>query len=156
MLYLLLINLIILCHLCPGSTDKCIYLYNYLLEYQQHQQYQYIVKPNNQNNQNIEFSPNLQAKLQQAQDWLRTIPANYYTVQVMQAYGDKAKDIELLLWRAELQPLFTDLHPHYQVDKQLWIIVYAQFSKLEIAREALDNLPEILQRNRPYILRTIG
>ncbi|MEK7991562.1 MAG: AAA family ATPase, partial [Thiotrichaceae bacterium] len=97
----------------------------------------------------------IQNKIMMTQQWLEQTPMHYYTLQVMQSYGDKNIEIERLLQKTQLEPFLQNLHPYYQADKALWGIVYGQFANLKLAQQAIDNLPEILQRNKPYAL-TIG
>ena len=94
----------------------------------------------------------LQNQLEQTQQWAKAIPKHYYTLQVMQSYGDKSNDIARLLQKAELQPFLKDLHPYYKADKALWGLVYGQFSDATLAQNAISTLPEALQKNKPYAL----
>lgn len=91
-------------------------------------------------------------QLTATQQWLENMPAHYYTLQVMQSYGDKDIEVERLLKKAELAPFLQDLHPYYQADKQLWGIVYGQFENVALAQQAIQTLPEVLQKNKPYVL----
>ncbi len=102
-----------------------------------------------------EITNSLQIQLVATRHWLAQMPAHYHTLQVMQIYGDKSEEIERLLKKQELAPFLADLHPYHQVEKQLWGLVYGQFESSELAQQATETLPEILQKNKPYVL-TLG
>ncbi|WP_353572138.1 AAA family ATPase [Candidatus Albibeggiatoa sp. nov. BB20] len=94
----------------------------------------------------------IQKQLETTQQWLEQTPMHYHTLQVMQSYGDKNVEIERLLQKAELEPFLKDLHPYHQSDKALWGIVYGQFANFKLAQQAIEALPAILQKNKPYAL----
>jgi len=97
------------------------------------------------------------ALLQQRQlataQWLATVNSDYYTIQVMQVTEGKLEELAKFLRKPELQPILTNLYIYRSGTQEnaVWGLVYHQFVDAASATEAITRLPDVLQRNRPFV-----
>ncbi len=98
----------------------------------------------------------LQARLQATGGWLTKADGQNYSIQLMQT-DDNLEGLEKWLRKPEIQALLEELYVYREsVKGQVkWGVVYGEFVDVQSANAAIANLPEVLQKNRPY-LRRIG
>jgi MSHA biogenesis protein MshM len=95
----------------------------------------------------------LQQRKLATEQWLATVNSQYYTIQVMQVNDGKLDEVAKLLYKPELQPILSNLYLYRITLKNnvVWGLTYHQFVDAPSAAEAIASLPEILQRNRPFV-----
>jgi MSHA biogenesis protein MshM len=97
----------------------------------------------------------LLSRLSATQQWMRALPKDTVTIQVLGASDEQQLRLQLatLAQTIELDKIFV-----YQTkanQQTIYTVLYGTFADRFSANEALKQLPESLQKNRPQ-LRTIG
>jgi len=120
--------------------------------------------PNHLNYQNVSLPPSppaavsLQQRLQSTQQWLAQADAHHYSIQILQTPESQTENLIRLLAQPELQPLLPALYVYQaRVDnnRRLWRLLYGEFADAQAASEAIAQLPEQLQRNKPLLRKII-
>ena len=95
----------------------------------------------------------LQQRQLATEQWLATVNLQYYTIQVLQVSEAKLEELAKILRKPELQLILTNLYVYRSLTKDTasWSLTYHQFVDAASATEAIASLPEILQRNRPFV-----
>jgi type II secretory pathway predicted ATPase ExeA len=85
--------------------------------------------------------------------WLATVNSDYYTIQVMQVMEGKLEELAKFLRKPELQPILTNLYIYRSGSEKnaVWGLIYHQFVDAASATAAIAQLPDVLQRNRPFV-----
>jgi MSHA biogenesis protein MshM len=95
----------------------------------------------------------LDQRLQATAVWLTQANGQHYTIQVMQTKVGNTADLENLLQKPVLKELLPELYL-YRISRKeevYWEMVYGEFIDSEAAIAAIGELPEILQRNKPFL-----
>jgi len=97
--------------------------------------------------------PLLEQRLQATEDWLNR--AEGYSLQVMQTPEENTVALLTFLRKPEIQLLLEDIYIYQEIqrDRKIWSVVYKDFAEAALALAAIKTLPDILQRNKPYLRR---
>ena len=97
--------------------------------------------------------PLLHQRTQATQYWLAKANGQHYTIQVMQTTVSNTNSLSNLLRRSEIQPLleYIYLHRVKKNEQIFWEVTYAEFAKANQAVSAINTLPKVLQRNKPFL-----
>ncbi|EDN70979.1 general secretion pathway protein, ATPase [Beggiatoa sp. PS] len=96
----------------------------------------------------------LQQRIKTTQQWLATVNAQHYTLQVMRTKVDNTKNLITFLSHPEIQPLLNDLYLYQLKDQKeqvFWEVTYGEFANAGSAKATIATLPQILQRNKPFL-----
>ncbi len=101
----------------------------------------------------ISPDPLLEQRLQATWDWLNR--AEGYSLQVMQTPEENTVALLTFLRKPEIQPLLEDIYIYQEIqrDRKIWSVVYKDFAEAALALAAIKTLPDVLQRNKPYLRR---
>jgi len=91
----------------------------------------------------------LQQRVLATQQWLTKASGQAFTLQVMQTTN--LEDLIHLLRKPEIQPLLEDLYLYQDNLTHQWEVFYAEFTDASSAFAAIEGLPRILQRNKPFL-----
>jgi septal ring-binding cell division protein DamX len=97
----------------------------------------------------ITKDPLLQQRILATQGWLTKAHGQAFTLQVMQTTN--MEDLIHLLRKPEIQPLLEDLYLYQDNLTQQWEVFYAEFADAQSALAAIESLPKVLQRNKPFL-----
>ncbi|MDM8567808.1 AAA family ATPase, partial [Candidatus Halobeggiatoa sp. HSG11] len=93
----------------------------------------------------------LQQRLKATEKWL--LNQQYYTIQIIQVKVDRTDYLQKFLNKPEIKPLLNDLYI-YRTDLY-WEIMYSKFVDTKEAMAEIENLPERLQRNKPFLRKIV-
>ncbi len=102
--------------------------------------------------------PLLQQRIQATQRWLTETNGQYYTIQVMQTALSNTNDLAKLLRQPEIQPLLEQIYLQRVTrnEQVFWQVMYAEFVKVNQAITAINTLPKVLQRNKPFLRKIVS
>jgi septal ring-binding cell division protein DamX len=109
--------------------------------------------------QEIDKSPeNLMAQRRKAgNQWLRQVGKNGYTLQLMavDVKGEAEVEVEKFLRKIRPASLLEKIYvlPATRGERQVWVVVYGEFSEVTPARQVIDTLPSEARRFQPFVRR---
>jgi septal ring-binding cell division protein DamX len=109
--------------------------------------------------QEIDKSPeNLMAQRRKAgNQWLRQVGKNGYTLQLMavDVKGEAEVEVEVEKFLRKIRPasLLEKIYvlPATRGERQVWVVVYGEFSEVTPARQVIDTLPSEARRFQPFV-----
>lgn len=103
--------------------------------------------------ESVEIANAWQAWLEHSQQKLKQSNPQAYSVQVMESASDKQAELLKFLQKPELQTLTAQLF--IVQTPNTWRVMFGEFSDENAANQAIAQLPDFLQKHKPY-LRKIG
>jgi MSHA biogenesis protein MshM len=93
----------------------------------------------------------LQERLKASELWLQQSDSQHYSIQILHTSYQKTAELTQFLQREELAPLLPSLFLYHK--DQQWNVFYGTFIDENTALFAINELPESIRRNRPYVRR---
>ncbi|OUD16203.1 hypothetical protein TPSD3_00300 [Thioflexithrix psekupsensis] len=93
----------------------------------------------------------LQERLKASELWLQNSNSQHYSIQILRTSYQKTMELTQFLQREELAPLLPTLFLYHK--DQQWSVFYGTFADENSALLAINELPENIRQNRPYVRR---